>query len=99
MHAHPKSEKERRQSGYHRQYPKNLILDLMSIAHMYEVKDLEMDCTEYLMKNIDDDKVMEIWMEAVKFNITALCEAAIKRLVVRPKGNPLREVPGFTETF
>ena len=58
-----------------------------------------MDCAEVLMKNIDDGKVMEIWMEAVKFNNAVLCETAIKGLVVRPKGKPLREVPAFTETF
>jgi len=85
---------------YHRRFPKeDLTLDLLSIGHMYDVKDLEMDCASYLKANISDDNVMEIWIEAERCKNAVLCQSAIKHLVDRPKENPLGNVPGFTEAF
>jgi len=85
---------------YHRRFPKeDLTLDLLSIGHMYEVKDLEMDCANYLKENISDNNVMEVWMEAERCKNRILCEKAVKHLVDRPKEKPMGNVPGFSEAF
>jgi len=74
-----------------------LNLELLSMAHMYQVKDLEMDCAQHLKETISDDNVMDIWMEAEKCK--HLCARAIDHLVERPRGKTLQEVSGFNNAF
>jgi len=76
-----------------------LTLELLSMAHMYRVKDLEMDCAQHLKETISDDNVMYIWMEAEKCNNEDLCARAIDHLVERPRGKTLQEVSGFNKAF
>merc|ERR1712029_1187307 len=76
-----------------------LTLELLSMAKMYHVEDLEMDCTEHLKATLTDDNVMKIWKEAKRNNYEGLCEMAIVYLVERPKGKTLQEVSGLNETF
>jgi len=76
-----------------------LTLELLRMAHMYHVEDLEMDCIYHLKATLTDDNVMTIWKEAQRHNIEDLCETTINHLVVRPKGKTLQEVSGFNETF
>jgi len=74
-------------------------VDLMGMAHFYEVKDLEEDCCEYLKENVCDENLMNIWMEAEKCGNRNLCSVAIEHLVDRPKDKPLKDVPGFMKAF
>merc|ERR1712029_189245 len=74
-------------------------IDLMRMAHHYEVKDLVTDCAEHLKDSICDENVMKVWTEAEKFEITALCSKSMEHLADRPVGKPLKEVPGFEEAF
>ena len=76
-----------------------LTLELLSMAHMYQVKDLEMDCAQHLKETISDDNVMDIWMEAEKCKNEDLCARAIDHLVERPRGKTLQEVSGFNKAF
>ena len=74
-------------------------VDLMGMAHHYEVKDLVIDCAEHLKDNICDENVMKVWTEAEKFKITALCSKAMEHLAERQVDKPLKEVPGFEDAF
>jgi len=74
-------------------------VELMSMAHYYEVESLVTACAEYLKVHINDGNVMEIWMEAEKYSNKTLCAAALEHLVERPKGMLLRDVPGFQAAF
>ena len=76
-----------------------LTIDLLKMAHMYQVEDLKMDCREYLHDNICDGNVMEIWMGAERLEYKGLSSTAIQHLVDRPKGKTLTNVPGFNEAF
>jgi len=78
---------------------KKLSIDLLEMAHMYEVKDLEMDCVEYLKKNICDNNVMEVWMGAESLELKGLVSEALNYLLDRPQGKTLKDVPGFTEAL
>jgi len=74
---------------------------LISIAHLYHVEDLILDCTQYLKLkvNITDENVMGSWMEAVNCANDSLCQTALDHFVEMPKGKVLWNVPGFTEVF
>merc|ERR1712029_731341 len=74
-------------------------VDLLGMAHYYEVKDLLIDCAEHLKENIADENVMKVWTEAEKFEITTLYSKALEHLAERPVGKPLKEVPGFEDAF
>merc|ERR1712029_497930 len=50
-------------------------------------------------ENINDNNIMEVWMEAERCEDKILCETAIKHLVERPKEKPMKDVPGFVEAF
>merc|ERR1712029_468464 len=79
--------------------PEKLTIDLLEIAHMYQVEDLKRDCSEYLLKNISDDNVMEVWLGAHTLENESLASTAIKHLAERPKGKSLKDVPGFVQSF
>jgi len=74
-------------------------VDLMSMAHYYQVQSLLTDCAEYLKAHINDSNVMDVWMEAEKCESKTLCAAALEHLVERPNGKLLQEVPGFQDAF
>jgi len=79
--------------------PNRFTVDLMGMAHFYEVKDLMDDCAEYLKENIGDDNVMDVWMEAEKCGNETLTSIAIEHLVERPNGKALKDIPGFMDAF
>merc|ERR1712029_29847 len=61
---------------YQRNFQKEkLTLELFKMAHLYNVKDLLADCTDYLKKTITEANAMEIWREASKRDNAILCEA------------------------
>merc|ERR1712029_334238 len=64
---------------YQRNFQKEkLTLELFKMAHLYNVKDLLADCTEYLKTTITVASManaMEIWREASKRDNAVLCEA------------------------
>ena len=72
-----------------------LTVDLLRIAHMYQVEDLKQDCKEHLLKNVCDNNVMEVLLGAKQLEIESLASTAINHLVDRPRGKSLTEVPGF----
>jgi len=76
-----------------------LTMDMLEIAHMYQVEDLKKDCSEYLLKNISDDNVMEVWLGAQAMEYESLASTAIKHLAERPKGKSLKDVPRLVEAF
>merc|ERR1712029_307828 len=76
-----------------------LTPELLRMAHMYRVDDLELKCTERLRATLCDENVMDIWMEAERCKNEALCSTAIKHLCERPRGKTLHEVSGFNEAF
>jgi len=78
---------------------KKMTLKVLSMAHMYQVKDLMAACTDYLKDSICDENVMEIWMEAIWCKNKSLCSTAMEHLVERPRGKTLQEVPGFADAF
>ena len=57
------------------------------------------DCAEHLKENICDENVMKVWTVAEGFEITTLYSTALEHLAERPMGKPLKEVPGFQDTF
>merc|ERR1712029_322656 len=79
--------------------PEKLTIDLLEIAHMYQVEDLKRDCSEYLLKNISDDNVMEVWLGAHTLENESLASTAIKHLAERPEGKSLKDVPRLVEAF
>jgi len=76
-----------------------LTMELLSMAHMYHVRDLEMDCIQRVKETISDDNVMDVWMEGERCKMETLCSIAIEHLVVRPSGKTLHDVSGFDEVF
>ena len=83
---------------YKRSFDKTkLTLQLFEMAHMYRVKDLQMDCVEHIKANLSDDDVIEVWLTAEKCDCKSLSSAAIKYFVDIPR--PLMTVPGFADLF
>ena len=39
-------------------------LDLLKMAHLYQLKDLQGDCEEYLQRNVTKENAVETWMAA-----------------------------------
>merc|ERR1719474_1347280 len=74
-------------------------MELLSMAHMYHVRDLEMDCIQRVKETISDDNVMDVWMEGERCKMETLCSIAIEHLVERTSGKTLHDVPGFDEVF
>jgi len=74
-------------------------VDLLSMAHFYQVDSLVRECSEHLKGNICDDNVMDVWMEAERCGSKILRTAAIEHLIDRPEGLTLEEVPGFKGAF
>jgi len=74
-------------------------LDLFRMADLYRVEDLKVDCAEYLKRNICDDNVIGIWLEAETLENESLSSSAMKYLVDRPTGTAFKELPGFKEAF
>jgi len=80
-------------------YDKRLTLDLLRLCHMYDVKDLQDMCAEYLEKNIliADANVVEIWSLAETFDNKKLKERALDHLGEKKK--MMDVVPGLRETL
>jgi len=77
-----------------------LTPELLSMAHIYQVKDLLMDCTQHLKETICQANVIDVWTVANRCNIKELCKEALEHLVnKRPKGKSLQDVPGFDAAF
>jgi len=76
-----------------------LTLDLLRMAHMYQVEDLKLDCYEHLEKTVCDDNAVELLKVAHTFENKRLSSVAISHLVDGPQAKPLREIPGFKEAF
>jgi len=76
-----------------------LTVNLLKMAHMYRVEDLKADCIEYLMKNISDLNVMDVWLGAEALEYGDLASTAREHLANRPPGRGLKDVPGFIEAF
>ena len=70
-----------------------LTLELLEMAHMYRVADLQTDCAEQQKANMCDENVMEVWMVAKKCESKDLYSAAMKHIVERPSGKTMMEVP------
>jgi len=53
---------------------------------IYEVEDLQMDCTEYLGGNLIDNNVVLVWLAAEKMDNQDLGNKALSYLVHPRKG-------------
>jgi len=76
-----------------------LTLDLMKVAHMYQVEDLLEDCAEYLTSTLCDHNVMERWLLAEKNQVEKLSLGATEVLLERASRIPISYVPGFVDSF
>jgi len=76
-----------------------LTLELLSLAHFYQIQDLQSDCVEHLKSIISDKNVIEIWIASERFDIKSLSKEAMKHLAERPGGKDIQEVPGFSEAL
>jgi len=86
---------------YKRSFPNQakFTLDLMKMAHMYEVKDLLEDCAEHLLSTMCDHNVMERFHLAEKNQVERLREGAMKFLAERSSKIPIHRIPGFKSAF
>ena len=86
---------------YKRSFPNKakLTLDLMKVAHMYEVKDLVKDCAEHLKSTLCDHNVMERFLQADKFKVSRLRHGALKFLLERSSKTPVSDIPGLMASF
>merc|ERR1719383_1448116 len=64
---------------------------------MYDVQTLHSKCAAYLKKNICDDNVVDIWIEADRCQDSDLMECALKYLA--NKSGEIANVPGMEEAF
>ena len=74
-----------------------LTPELMTLAHMYDVKSLHSQCTTFLKKNMCDANVVGIWIEADRCQDSDLMECALKYLA--NKSGEIASVPGMKEAF
>jgi len=72
---------------------------LLEMAQMYQVEDLQNDCRDYLMKNINHDNVVDVWMVARKIESSALKEAALQHIFKSYTQNPEDQIPGFEDIY
>ena len=72
---------------------------LLEMAQMYQVEDLQNDCRDYLMKNINHDNVVDVWMAARKIESSALKEAALQHIFESYTQNPDDQIPGFEDIY
>ena len=81
-----------------RHFPMEKITpQLLEMAQMYQVEDLQNDCCDYLMKNINHDNVVDVWMTARKIQSPALKEAALMHIFNSCTQNPDDQIPGFED--
>jgi len=86
---------------YKRSFPNQakLTLDLMKMAHMYQVEDLVEDCAEHLKSTLCDHNVMERWLLAEKSQVKKLSKGAVVFLLARTNKIPINHIPGFKAAF
>ena len=83
-----------------RHFPvKKISPQLLEMAQMYQVEDLQNDCCDYLMKNINHDNVVDVWMAARRIESSALKEAALKHIFNSCTQNPDDQIPGFEDIY
>jgi len=83
-----------------RHFPvEKISLELLEMAHMYQIEDLQNDCRDYLMKNINHDNVIDVWMMARKIKSSALKEAALQHICRSYTQNPDDQIPGFEDIY
>jgi len=88
-----------RGSSYKRVFEeKRLTMELLEMAHRYGVQDLQDDCTKHLIKNINENNVMAMWMKGESMENDGLRDGAMSHLIAS-KVKPIEKVPGFTDTF
>ena len=59
-------------------------LELLRLAHFYQVEELQKDCVTYMRSILCDANVMEFLKVAEKFDMKSLKEKAMNRLAERP---------------
>ena len=76
---------------------KRLTLEVLKMAHMYEVKHLQDKCVEHMKKNIKDANVVEIWTGAEKMGNAELKKVTLEYLGKKQK--QVLDVPGLKESL
>jgi len=86
---------------YHRHNfdKEKLTLELLSLAHFYQVEELQKDCVTYMRSILCDANVMEFLKVAEKFDLERLKEKAMNHLAERPINKSIQKVPGFAEAL
>merc|ERR1712029_652756 len=86
---------------YHRHNfdKEKLTLELLSLAHFYQVEELQKDCVTYMRSIVCDENVMEFLKVAEKFDLKSLKEKAMNHLAERPINKNIQKVPGFAEAL
>ena len=83
---------------YTKQFDKaKITLELMRFCHTYKVEGLSGECSNQLGKNIDEDNVVSIWMEAEKFEATNLKDYALQ--YIAKLGQDIASLPGIEEAY
>lgn len=77
---------------------KKLTPELLRLSHMYQVKDLEDKCIQYLMKTIEDSVAVDIWSAAETIGNEDLKKVALNHFGKKSSGQ-LLQVPGLEESF
>merc|ERR1712029_462043 len=86
---------------YHRHNfdKEKLTLELLSLAHFYQVEELQKDCVTYMRSILCDENVMEFLMVAEKFDLKRLKKKALNHLTERPIKENYQNVPGFAHAL
>ena len=77
---------------------KKLTPELLRLSHMYQVKDLEDKCIQYLMKTIEDSVAVDIWSAAETIGNEDLKKVALNHFG-KKSSVQLLQVPGLEESF
>ena len=75
-----------------------LTPQLLEMAHMYEVKDLEKECIDYLKDNMTEENAVDVWGAAEKCRSKILLDSVLAFIIPGmegPRGTVLNQTPGI----
>jgi len=96
-----KALKESAQPGeyiYNRRFNQDKFTpELLNMAHLYDLKDLQEDCIQYLKQNISGENAVGAWFSSKRCGNQSLRESAMTHLVEAQIRQPDSEVCGFED--
>ena len=73
--------------------------DLLTMAHMYQIEDLQTDCIEHLQCNMNKENAVGSWIASEKYDCVKLKTAALEFLIDHLKKADTADIQGFDETY